>query len=597
MNAHDKHVSKSSHDELEARIVAMLLGNCNETDTSELMAMIEQDAELNAFYQSMRSTIGLIEKVNLPADDTLPKLSDDRRQTLLQTIATAPTAQTSARFPYAKPVMAALAACLVLGLTVNYLLPRLDPPLGVAQQNYTSSASPQEDSEAALIATAANTAPLQEDPGDDSFPAPTLKIADATANDFDLSIDEMHAALDAEMATSDAATSHSSLRGKPTITDPFSAEEENNLTADTDNTLEKYTRSTVVGSASISAQPDTVANKPEDINVGLGHTQMPAFAESDATVTQAEPLQSEPQTPHASLNSDARQSTMVKRNKSNQSRTLRSSHEPRTIRTLESTKGATSNVAPSAAIFAFDRKDASLQLAAAILQKGLTPDPGTIQSEAFLNAFDYRDPAPEKNATFALHWELAQSPWQDERYFLRLAITTSPHNPMPQQPLATAVNIQVIFNPDRVYVYRKIGYIKDRLTRNTAAEETVDIPEVEQARTGNALYSIGIQVDGKGDLGMLRIRYRTPTSRNYRERVWRLRYPPNIPALSEASPSLRVACVATLFAEYLSHPLHSANIDPARLKTYLRDLPPDFAADTRILQLRKMIQQAEAQLP
>src|SRR5262249_50647603 len=42
--------------------------------------------------------------------------------------------------------------------------------------------------------------------------------------------------------------------------------------------------------------------------------------------------------------------------------------------------------------FSLNVSDVSFQLAAASLEKGQMPDPATVRSEEFINAFDYRDP-------------------------------------------------------------------------------------------------------------------------------------------------------------------------------------------------------------
>ena len=42
--------------------------------------------------------------------------------------------------------------------------------------------------------------------------------------------------------------------------------------------------------------------------------------------------------------------------------------------------------------FSLNVSDVSFKLAAASLEKGIMPEPATIRSEEFINAFDYRDP-------------------------------------------------------------------------------------------------------------------------------------------------------------------------------------------------------------
>jgi len=57
----------------------------------------------------------------------------------------------------------------------------------------------------------------------------------------------------------------------------------------------------------------------------------------------------------------------------------------------------------------------SFKLAAASLEKGQMPDPSTVRSEEFINAFDYRDPEPQGSAPIAFAWERARYPFAYNR--------------------------------------------------------------------------------------------------------------------------------------------------------------------------------------
>ncbi len=75
--------------------------------------------------------------------------------------------------------------------------------------------------------------------------------------------------------------------------------------------------------------------------------------------------------------------------------------------------------------FSLNVTDVSFRLAAASLEQGTSPDPASIRSEEFLNAFDYRDPEPKQGAPVAFAWERAQCPFAQNRDLLRFSIKTA----------------------------------------------------------------------------------------------------------------------------------------------------------------------------
>lgn len=91
--------------------------------------------------------------------------------------------------------------------------------------------------------------------------------------------------------------------------------------------------------------------------------------------------------------------------------------------------------------FSLNVSDVSFKLAAASLEKGQMPDPASIRSEEFINAFDYRDPEPQWDsasslsaqtgkmpvplpAPIAFAWERARYPFAHNRDLLRFSIKT-----------------------------------------------------------------------------------------------------------------------------------------------------------------------------
>ena len=85
--------------------------------------------------------------------------------------------------------------------------------------------------------------------------------------------------------------------------------------------------------------------------------------------------------------------------------------------------------------FSLNVSDVSFKLAAASLERGVMPDAGTLRSEEFLNAFDYRDPAPAPGAAIGFAWDRAQDPFAHNRDFLRFAVQTAAAGRQPGRPL------------------------------------------------------------------------------------------------------------------------------------------------------------------
>lgn len=72
--------------------------------------------------------------------------------------------------------------------------------------------------------------------------------------------------------------------------------------------------------------------------------------------------------------------------------------------------------------FSMNVNDVSFKLAMASLQKGQMPDPASIRSEEFINAFDYHDPEPLQGEPLAFTSDRARDPFAQERDLLRFSI-------------------------------------------------------------------------------------------------------------------------------------------------------------------------------
>ncbi len=85
--------------------------------------------------------------------------------------------------------------------------------------------------------------------------------------------------------------------------------------------------------------------------------------------------------------------------------------------------------------FSLNVSDVSFKLAAASLDKDQMPDPATVRSEEFVNAFDYRDPEPQGAAPIAFAWERARYPFAQDRDLVRFSIKTAATGRQPGRPL------------------------------------------------------------------------------------------------------------------------------------------------------------------
>jgi Mg-chelatase subunit ChlD len=85
--------------------------------------------------------------------------------------------------------------------------------------------------------------------------------------------------------------------------------------------------------------------------------------------------------------------------------------------------------------FSLNVSDVSFKLATASLEKGVMPDPATVRSEEFINAFDYRDPEPPAGVPVAFAWERAGYPFAQNRDLLRFSIKTAAQGRQSGRPL------------------------------------------------------------------------------------------------------------------------------------------------------------------
>jgi Mg-chelatase subunit ChlD len=159
---------------------------------------------------------------------------------------------------------------------------------------------------------------------------------------------------------------------------------------------------------------------------------------------------------------------------------------------------------------------------------------------------------------------------------------------------AADVKVQVEFNPKRVSAYRQIGYAKHQLAKEQFRDNTVDAGEIGAAESGNALYVVQVNGQEEGDLGVVRVRYKLPSTGEVREQEWAVPYTGGAVGLEQASPAMRLAAVASSFAEWLVSSPYTGEVTPDRLLALIRGVPEVYGADSRPTKLEWMIRQAKS---
>lgn len=147
--------------------------------------------------------------------------------------------------------------------------------------------------------------------------------------------------------------------------------------------------------------------------------------------------------------------------------------------------------------FSLNVSDVSFKLAAASLEKGQMPDPASVRSEEFINAFDYRDPQPAPGAPLAFAAEQARYPFAQNRDLLRFSVKTAAAGRQPGRPL----NIVLLLDKsgsmeraDRVNIVRETLRV---LATQLQAQDKLSI--VTFARTPR-LWADGVAGDKVGEM-------------------------------------------------------------------------------------------------
>ncbi len=145
--------------------------------------------------------------------------------------------------------------------------------------------------------------------------------------------------------------------------------------------------------------------------------------------------------------------------------------------------------------FSMNVSDVSFKLAQASLQKGQMPDPASIRSEEFINAFNYRDPEAAAGQPLAFASELARDPFAHNRDFLRFSVKTAAAGRPADRPLNLVLLLDTsgsMERADRVAIIREALRV---LASQLQPQDTVSV--VTFARMAR-LWADGVSGDQAG---------------------------------------------------------------------------------------------------
>ena len=160
------------------------------------------------------------------------------------------------------------------------------------------------------------------------------------------------------------------------------------------------------------------------------------------------------------------------------------------------------------------------------------------------------------------------------------------------RPSAKNVKVQIEFNPKRVGSYKLLGFEKHILKQEDFRNDSVDAAEMAAAEAGVAMYQFEAKPDGEGDVGSVSVRFRDLSTGQMIENRWPIPYEADAPRVDQAAPSLRIAASAALLAAKLRGEPLGETVDLPTLSNLISGLPSQDQNNTRVQQLKLMIEQA-----
>ena len=162
--------------------------------------------------------------------------------------------------------------------------------------------------------------------------------------------------------------------------------------------------------------------------------------------------------------------------------------------------------------------------------------------------------------------------------------------------IAADVKIQVEFNPQRVRLYRQIGYDNRQLTMEQFRDDRVDAGEVGAGQSVTALYELDLVPDAPADapLGTVRLRYRDMDTNRIVESAIPLSASVLTDRADALSASFLLAACAAEFAEILRGSPFAADGSLDEVANRLRPVVAAFSLDPRVRELLDLVVQARS---
>lgn len=135
--------------------------------------------------------------------------------------------------------------------------------------------------------------------------------------------------------------------------------------------------------------------------------------------------------------------------------------------------------------FSLNVSDVSFRLAGEAVRRGAYPDTGNIRSEEFINAQNYRDPAPRAGEDVSLRQEQARHPFRHNRSLLRLSLKTGSEGRSAASPLNLVVLLDDSGSMERSDRRETVSAANTILADNLRPGDTVSV--IGFSRTQNLL--------------------------------------------------------------------------------------------------------------
>ncbi len=289
---------------------------------------------------------------------------------------------------------------------------------------------------------------------------------------------------------------------------------------------------------------------------------------------------------------------------------------------------------------------ASYSLARDALLMRKLPEAGSVRTEEFINSFDYGYPPPMGNQTFAVHAEMAPSPFlldtgvpgstrfpeegihevresksilggngiypqRASRYLPEwyLQENSSPRRHLPkwnllkigiasrlrrddpsaalQDVVASDVQIRIEFNPERVVRYRLIGYENRPPVTEEVCTGSVDAGSVGAGQSVTALYDVELDPDGSADepIATIHVHYRRADNGEIEKIGSRVMETVCEARFEDADSRFRLAACVAAFAEHLRRSPHVEGAGMPEIVKRLRIVAQEVVDDKQVQEL------------